>query len=131
MTPSLKLLLNAGVSCLALLAASPSWAQQGDVVRGGELFATHCAECHSVKEGRNKKGPSLYNIAGTKAGLNADYQYSDAMKNSHITWDAESLSKYILAPKAFVPGGKMKYEGLDNATDRTHLIAYLAAQSKH
>ncbi|WP_398311792.1 hypothetical protein [Zoogloea sp.] len=31
------------------------------------MFATGCAECHSVREGKNKKGPTLFAIVGCKA----------------------------------------------------------------
>lgn len=116
---------------LSLLASSTCWSQQVDIKRGGELFATHCAECHSTKEGRNKKGPSLFNIFGKRAGLNADYTYSDALKNSRLTWDAETLSKYITAPKTLVPGGKMKYDGMSNAAERDNVSAYLADLATH
>lgn len=113
---------------LAYWVPSVSQAQALDVAMGGKLFATHCVECHSTKEGRHKKGPSLFNMVGTKAGLNADYKYSDALKNSHLTWDLATLSKYLEAPKAFVPGGKMKYDGMRSASDRAQVINYLAAQ---
>lgn len=123
--------IRVGAVALALLLSSSAWAQPVDIKKGGELFATHCAECHSTKEGRNKKGPSLFNIFGKRAGLNADYVYSDALKNSQLSWDAETLSKYMMQPKALVPGGKMKYEGMGNAAERAAVTAYLSDLGKH
>ena len=115
---------------LALLPVA-SWADvPGDAKKGAALFATHCAECHSMKEGKHKKGPSLFLTLGTKAGLQAGFAYSDAMKASNWTWNTELLSKYLTNPKAALPGGKMKYDGLESAADRSDLIAYLAAQGK-
>lgn len=32
----------------------------------------------------------------------------------------------LAAPKKFVPGGKMKYDGLAGAAERANLLAYLA-----
>ena len=105
-------------------------AQSGDVSKGSALFATHCAECHSMKEGKSKKGPSLFATFGSKAGQHEGFAYSDALKNSQLVWNAETLSRYLASPKTAVPGGKMKYDGLDNAKDRTDLMAYLANQGK-
>lgn len=102
----------------------------GDAQKGAALFATHCAECHSMKEGKHKKGPSLFLTLGSKAGQQSGFAYSDAMKASNWTWTAETLAKYIAHPKSALPGGKMKYDGLESATDRTDLIAYLTAQGK-
>lgn len=102
----------------------------GDVQKGSALFATHCAECHSMKEGKHKKGPSLFLTLGTHAGQQAGFSYSDAMKASGWTWDADILSKYIANPKAALPGGKMKYDGLASVAERNDLIAYLSAPRK-
>lgn len=100
-----------------------------DVSKGAALFATHCAECHSMKEGKDKKGPSLFSTFGGKAAQRPSFAYSDALRSSQIVWNAETLSRYITNPKATVPGGKMKYDGLDNAAERADLIAYLANPS--
>lgn len=115
---------------LALLPLM-AWAETpGDAKKGSALFATHCAECHSMKEGKHKKGPSLFLTLGTKAGQQPGFAYSDAMKASGWTWNADLLNKYITNPKVALPGGKMKYDGLESAADRTDLIAYLAVQGK-
>jgi cytochrome c len=116
----------AAIALMSLAAASGAHAQSGDVTKGAALFATHCSECHSMKEGKDKKGPSLFNIFGTKAAQHQSFSYSDAMRNGQLTWNAETLSNYIANPKKTVPGGKMKYDGLENATERADLIAYLA-----
>lgn len=107
-------------------AAYPACAQPGDIGKGSALFATHCAECHSMKEGRNKKGPSLFATFGAKAAQREGFAYSDALRNSQLVWNAASLSNYLANPKTAVPGGKMKYDGLDSASERNDLIAYLA-----
>ena len=91
------------------------------------MFATECAECHSVREGKDKKGPSLFAIVGAKAARREGFAYSAALSSAGITWTPEVLSNYIEAPKKLVPGGKMKYDGLADARQREDLVAYLAS----
>lgn len=120
------------LGCL-VLGLLPTWAlaqSMGDARKGAALFATHCSECHSMKEGKHKKGPSLFLTLGTKAGQQPGFAYSDAMKASNITWNAETLSRYITNPKTALPGGKMKYDGLESAAERADVLAYLSAQGK-
>jgi cytochrome c len=109
---------------LALWAGAPAFA--GDAAAGGKVFATECAECHSVREGKDKKGPSLFGIVGAKAGRREGFAYSPALVAANITWTTEALSDYVAAPKKLVPGGKMKYDGLADARQREDLLAYLA-----
>jgi cytochrome c len=112
---------------LALLLGVAHTAQAaGDAKLGADLFAEHCAECHSLKEGKNKKGPSLFAGFGRKAATVPDFAYSDALKGSGIVWTAEALEPYLALPKKAVPGGKMKYDGLPDTKARADLIAYLA-----
>jgi cytochrome c len=119
------------LALLALvLAAFQIHAQESDISKGKDLFATNCVECHSLKEGRNKKGPSLFHIYGNKAALKADYEYSAALRHSWIIWNADSLSKYLANPKKFVPGGKMKFDGIAEEDNRRYLIEFLVSISK-
>ena len=108
----------------AVLAASHP-ARAADVAKGGDVFAEECAECHSVREGKNKKGPSMFGVVGRKAAAVPDAVYSDALKGSGLTWTPDKLDAYLAAPKKFVPGGKMKYDGLADAAARADIIAYL------
>lgn len=114
------------VAVTLLGATALASAQPGDISQGAALFATHCAECHSMKEGKNKKGPSLFATFGAKAGQREGFAYSEALRNSQLVWNTETLSRYIANPKTTVAGGKMKYEGLAAASERNDLIAYLA-----
>jgi cytochrome c len=120
---ALRLLL-----ALVALAARLPAAHAADPGHGRDVFAEECAECHSVREGKNKKGPSLFAVVGRKAGTVADFNYSEAMKASGIAWSPERIDAYVAAPRKVVPGGKMKYDGLASAPDRADLIAYLASQ---
>jgi cytochrome c len=129
--PVQVLMCSAAVGLLGWLAAGPAAAQTADVSKGAALFATHCSECHSTKEGKDKKGPSLFAAFGAKAALREGFAYSDALRGSHLVWTADTLNGYIANPKKVVPGGKMKYDGLDSAAERADLIAFLASINKH
>jgi len=119
-------------ACLLLtgwmLAALPQAHAAGDAVRGAKTFDEECAECHSLKEGKNKKGPSLYAILGRKSASIADFNYSDAMRAYNQVWTAQAIDAYIKAPKKAVPGGKMKYEGLADDAARQDIAAFLSGQ---
>lgn len=89
-------------------------------------FAT-CLACHSVEQGAaGKIGPNLFGVVGSKAGSKADYSYSDAMKNSGITWTPAELSAFLLAPQTKVPGTKMTMKGPSDERIRQTMIDYLA-----
>jgi cytochrome c len=97
----------------------------GDAAAGKTLFQQKCALCHSPEKGVNKLGPSLWNVVGQPAAEVPNYTFSDAMKNSKLTWDEATLDKWLTNPKALVPGTKMIFPGLPNPTDRQNIIAYL------
>ena len=101
-------------------AAAPA----GDAAKGAKLFA-QCKICHSVEPGKNGLGPSLYDVVGRKAGTEAGFTYSPAMKNSGLTWTDAELTEYLRAPMKLVPGTKMAFAGIANEKDRADVIAYL------
>ena len=112
------------VGSVILGAASAQAA--GDAAAGQALFKQKCGICHSPVQGQNKIGPSLYGVVGRKAGSLADYTYSDAMKNANRTWDAATLDDYLTNPRQKIPGVKMIFAGLPEASDRQNVIAYLS-----
>lgn len=85
-----------------------------------------CGSCHSVTSGQLGAGPSLAGVYGRKAGSQAGYPYSDALKNSGIVWDAKSLDKWLQGPIQMVPGTKMVF-GIPDANGRKAVIEYLEA----
>jgi cytochrome c len=100
------------------------WAQENPK-KGADIFAEECGDCHSAS-GKNKKGPSLIGLNGRHAASVAEYTgYSDAMKQSVITWTPEKIDAYIAQPKKVVSGGKMKYDGLNDAKARADVISYV------
>ena len=100
-----------------------------DAAAGEKVFAA-CRTCHVFDEGVNRVGPSLHKIVGRNAGSVPGFSYSDANKNSGITWTPEVLFEYLKDPKAYVPGTKMAYPGVKDDQKRANLVAYLEAQSK-
>ncbi|WP_230983266.1 c-type cytochrome [Inquilinus limosus] len=96
----------------------------GDAAKGKQVFAK-CQACHSVEAGTNKLGPSLHGVVGRTSGTLEGFNYSQAMKDAHLTWDAATLDKYLSGPKALVPGTKMVFPGLPKEEDRLNVIAYL------
>ncbi len=99
-------------------------AEDGDPAKGQKIFMK-CQVCHSLDAGTNKVGPSLHGVIGRPSASEANFSYSDAMKNAHVTWDTATLDKYLTNPKAMVPGTKMLFPGLPKPEDRANLIAYL------
>jgi cytochrome c len=122
-----------GLTGVTLVVLSFSWSlaegpQSGDVATGQLTFNNACRTCHSVKEGDNRLGPSLYNVFGRKAGSLPAYPYSTAMKDAEFVWDKEKLDRFISDPDAVVPGNKMKpYGGLASPDARANVIAFLAS----
>jgi cytochrome c len=109
----------------AALAVSTSggWAQ--DVAAGEQSFKK-CLPCHSVgPEATNKVGPALNGLDGRKSGSVPDYSYSDANKNSGITWNDASFKDYIQNPMAKIPGTKMAFAGIKSENEIGSLWAYL------
>ncbi len=79
---------------------------------------------------QNKVGPELNGIDGRHSGTAPDYNYSDANKNSGITWNKEQFLEYIKDPKAKIPGTKMAFAGIKNETEANNLWAFLSQFDK-
>ena len=113
------------VSALALVASAGSAFADGDPVKGEQTFKV-CKTCHQVGESaKNFVGPELNGVVGRKAGTVPGYNYSDANKNSGLTWDEATLKKYLKNPREMVPGTKMAFPGLPKEDDIDNVIAYL------
>jgi cytochrome c len=93
---------------------------------GQKLFNVQCGACHSASAGVNMVGPSLYGVVGRKSGSVADFHYSPANRDAGVTWDEQTLDKYLENPRAMLQGTTMPYAGLKNSEQRADVIAYLA-----
>ena len=109
----------------AILATLPATYQSADLDNGQAKFAI-CKTCHTVAKGaENMTGPNLYGVFGRKAGASPGFAYSDGVKALGITWDADTVSKWIENPRAMAPSTKMTYIGMASPKDRTDVVAYL------
>lgn len=112
---------------IAMIAAVPTVAAADVDLKKGKKVFRKCKACHAVGEkAKNKVGPELNGIIGREAGSVEGYKYSKAMLKSGITWDEETLDKYLKKPKDLVKGTKMIFAGLKKEKQRKNLIAYLA-----
>jgi cytochrome c len=111
--------------CAIAIGYSQAFAA-GDASHGEELYQG-CQDCHSFDT--NDVGPKHRGVFGRKAGSIPDYGYSAALKNSGVTWTADTLDQWLSNPQKFVPGSKMFYH-LDNAKDRADVIEYLKERAK-
>jgi len=115
----------------ALFVAIGFGQANGQDAAAGEKVFLVCKVCHQVGDSaKNAVGPVLNGLFGRKAGTVAGYSYSNANKNSGITWDEATFSEYINDPKAKVPGTKMAFAGLKDEQKIKDLIAYLHAFDK-
>lgn len=83
-----------------------------------------------TERGRRRRGPRLEGSVRRKAGSLEDFRYSAGMRRTNITWNAQTLDAYLTDPQKEVPGNRMPYSGMPNASDRADLIAYLQAATK-
>jgi cytochrome c len=113
------------VLAAALVAAMAQMAQAQDVAAGEQSFKK-CLPCHSIGAGaKNKVGPELNGLDGRHSGSAPGYTYSDANKNSGITWNEAQFKEYIKDPRAKIPGTKMIFPGIKNETEVNNLWSYL------
>jgi cytochrome c len=123
-----KLILTALAVITSTAIASEALAQ--DAAAGKTSF-NKCMACHAIGEGaKNKIGPELNGIDGRKSGTAEGYAYSDANKNSGITWNKEQFLEYIRDPKAKIPGTKMVFAGIKNEKEANDLWAFISQYDK-
>ncbi len=110
-------------AAIAALSTQTAWAQ--DIAAGEQSFKK-CLPCHaSGADAKNKVGPVLNGLDGRKSGTVEGYAYSDANKNSGITWDEAQFLDYIKDPRAKIKNTKMIFPGIKNENEAKSLWAYL------
>jgi cytochrome c len=117
-------LLSFSIGAAALVGSMGAAAAQ-DAAAGEKVFSV-CKVCHQIGENaKNLVGPVLNGVVGRPAGTYPGYHYSDANKNSGITWDEATLKEYLKDPKTKVPGTKMVFPGLKSDEDIANVVAFV------
>lgn len=106
------------------------FASAAAIADGAQIFSRECAQCHSMDDGAVDIGPILRDIVGSPAAGSSDsYEFSDALKrfaDEGGVWDVDTLDKFLQSPVDVIPGTRMNYPGLDDATQRSSLINWLS-----
>jgi cytochrome c len=113
---------------LPLLVAGSAMA---DDPAPGAAELQKCQICHAVnKGGGNRVGPNLNGVFGRKAGTAPGFNFSDAMRNSDIVWDDETLAKFLRDPKDSMPGNRMSFPGIKDDAALHDLVQQLKQASQ-
>jgi cytochrome c len=97
----------------------------GDPNRGKMIFEKRCTGCHALNQ--NREGPHLAGVYGRVAGRVSGFDYSDALKKTHIVWNEQTLNQWLTDPQAMVPGTAMDFYVAPG--ERADVIAFLKQQS--
>lgn len=124
-----KRLIPALMAGLAAFVMSDSVAAAPDIDNGVEVFKT-CRACHKAEPGGDTTvGPNLFDIVGKPAGVIDGFRYSKAFQDlaaEGLVWTEEHLDGFLANPREFAPGTRMSFRGVEQASDRADLIAFLA-----
>ena len=118
---TILLLICGALGCIAAIPAAFS----AEPSAGKTLFRERCSVCHTAESGDNggAQGPSLIGVLGRPAASAPQFSYTQALKESKLTWDAATLKRFLGAPGSVVPGTSMAVAVPDQA-ERDNLIAY-------
>jgi cytochrome c len=117
--------------CISLILLLPNSAATevgpgSNAANGKVLFEKRCTGCHSLE--KNKEGPRLAGVYGRKAGSVADFNYSNELKTSKITWDGPTLDRWLTNPDAVVPDNDMAFH-VSDSRERADIIEFLRVSS--
>ena len=116
--------LAAGAAAVGWAAIAMAQASSGDAAKGAAIFDDRCSACHAIKE--DMQGPHLGGVVGRKAAALAGVDYSDALKQSGITWTPDKLDQFLTDPGKMVAGTAMP-ASVPDPVERRNLISYLAS----
>jgi cytochrome c len=112
------------IVCVVALTVTTAFGteREGDAQRGKALYDSRCTSCHSLDHSRI--GPAHRGVFGRHAGQVVGFEYSPALRRSHVVWNAKALDRWLSDPELFIPGQKMGYT-VPGAQDRADIIAFL------
>ena len=122
-------ILASGLAAFAFLVLGSTLSIAGPAQgtgNGKELFEKRCGGCHALD--RDKEGPRLRGVYGRVAGSVGSFKYSDALKQSKITWTDERLDKWLTDTEKLVPDNDMTFH-VEKPEERSEIIAYLKQNS--
>jgi cytochrome c len=109
---------------IALLAFPDLSHATGDADRGKLLFEKRCTGCHSLDQ--DKEGPRF---AGSTAGRqNFKFQILGGAAIAHVTWDDDSLDKWLIDTDSLIADNDMAYR-IPKADERADIIRFLETVS--
>ena len=122
------------------LCAAPATAQEGkkaaeaeSVDIGKALFSKRCAQCHSLADGKNGNGPSLFRVINREAAMVPGFKYSRALRqmaaDESLKWSEENLIAFLTRPSLLVPGTRMAFPGMSSEESLAALIEWIKANS--
>ena len=103
-----------------------------NIGNGERQFARKCSVCHTLNlDGKRRAGPTLFGVFGRQAGTLEGYTYSDALLQSTIVWNADSIDRLFKdGPDVVTPGTKMPIQRMKNSQDRHDLVSFLQSATK-
>jgi cytochrome c len=101
-------------------------AEEGDSVRGEQVFEKRCTGCHAMEQSR--EGPRLKGVFGRTSGTVAGFAYSPALIHARIVWNESTLEQWLTDPDTLVPGNNMDFH-VARPQERRDLIMYLKQAS--
>ena len=117
-----------GMSILAATISFTSFAKDNNEVMmqaaGQEIFKK-CSACHSEDGSQNTFGPSLVGVVNRKAASLPRFAYSDALKESGLTWTEANLRRWVAGNDILVPGTRMRHVQITDIAEQNYLLAYL------
>lgn len=96
--------------------------------RGQELFERRCGGCHALDS--DKEGPRLRGVFGRTAGTVDSFTYSEALRKSGVSWNEETLDRWLTNTDQVVAGNDMAFR-VPKSEERAEIIAYLRQVSGH
>ena len=119
---SLTFLIASACAALVAFVGSLSRPLPAQSNAGKQTFEKRCTGCHALDS--EKGGPRLRAVYGRRAGSQPAFPYSEALRKSGITWDSDTLDKWLADPDAFIPDNDMAFR-VTNPEERAAIIGYL------